>query len=136
MPLRARTAPAAPASGDPRPAVRRRVGPGQQVVQQRPDRLEVRDDVDGGRRQRPGHAGELGGLRVLDDDRAAGSLTSAAPAAPSEPVPVRITAIRRSPKIWAALASRRSIDGLGVPAGPAERMAWSVISTSRLAGTT
>ena len=41
------------------------------------------------------------------------SLTSRAPIAPSEPVPVRMTATRPSPKTWAALENRWSTDGVG-----------------------
>ena len=48
--------------------------PGQQVAQERADRFEVGDDVDGGRGERARQLGELGGLGVLDDDRAAGLL--------------------------------------------------------------
>jgi len=65
------------------------------------------------------------------------SLTAWAPSAPSDPEPVRMTAISRSPKIEAALASSKSTEGVG------RRVAsrwtstwWSVMTTWRLAGTT
>ena len=41
-------------------------------------------------------------------------MTACAPAAPSVPAPVRITAVSCSPKMRAALASRRSTDGVGL----------------------
>ena len=65
------------------------------------------------------------------------AFTAWAPAAPSTPVPVSTTAIRSSAKARAALASSRSTDGFGaLPASIRTRTAWSVISTSRSAGTT
>src|ERR1051326_2301570 len=65
------------------------------------------------------------------------SFTSTAPAAPSEPEPVRITAIRCSPYACAALDKSISTDGLGRSAWSPSRCTWpSLILTCRLAGTT
>lgn len=49
------------------------------------------------------------------------AFTARAPAVPSEPLPVRITAMRRSPKIAAALLKSRSTDGLERPWSSARR---------------
>ncbi len=57
-------------------------------------------------------------------------LTARAPAAPSEPMPVRMTAISRSPYPSAAVPSSRSIDGLGRPApSTCSSIMWSSIET-------
>ena len=85
MPLRSRTC-ASTVWSDALARVRRRAsvpsgfgqgghgGAGQEIAQQRPDLVQVGHEIHGGRRQRGGHAGVGGGLRVLDDDRAAGCL--------------------------------------------------------------
>jgi hypothetical protein len=58
------------------------------------------------------------------------ALTWRAPSDPSDPEPVRMTAMRFSPKIVAALDSSMSTEGRG-PLSPGGRSVtwWSVIST-------
>ncbi len=60
-----------------------------------------------------------------------------APSVPSVPVPLRTTAIRRSPKFSAALLIKRSTEGLGRPAESTRRsISLSVTFACRFAGTT
>ena len=64
-------------------------------------------------------------------------LTWRAPSAPSDPVPVRMTAIRDSPKVAAAVDRRRSIDGRGPAPFPSLTLtSWSLIVTWKFDGTT
>ena len=64
-------------------------------------------------------------------------LTCHAPDDPSDPVPVRMTAMRRSPNVLAALDSRRSTDGAIAPGfAGRSRGIPSTISMSRSDGTT
>ena len=88
-------------------------------------RVEIGRRVDERRRDRPGIDGNSAVAGFSMTTAPPACLTCHAPAEPSVPLPVRITAVRPGPYAAAAVSSRRSTDGATLPGRAGRRRSLS-----------